>query len=143
RTFWNQGSEDLTGVAMLATTHTVSLLVHTLKDQLISPWGYWQTGAAVIALAILGVFHILWRDRPVLATLVACFGPYFAFDLLFQEAITTRYALPMVVPVAYFAIRGASFLHRNLSFVAAIAIAAASVAVDDATAYGYAQMPAP
>ena len=42
QTFWNQGAEDLTGVAMLATTHTVSLLVHTLQNQLIAPWGYWQ-----------------------------------------------------------------------------------------------------
>ena len=143
RTFWNQGAEDLGGVAMLATTHTVSLLVHTLQDQLIAPWGYWQTGAVVIAFAMLGLVHLLWRDRFALTTLVACFGPYIVFDLLFQEAITTRYALPLIIPIAYLVIWGASLLHRHVAVVATIAIAAASVFVDDATAYGYAQMPAP
>ena len=34
----------------------------------------------------------------MLVWLVAAFGPYFAFDLLFQEMVTTRYALPLVVP---------------------------------------------
>ena len=143
QTFWNQGAEDLTGVAMLATTHTVSLLVHTLRDQLITPWGYWQTGAVVLAFALLGVAHLAWRDRWPLMTLVACFGPYVVFDLLFQEAITTRYALPLVIPIAYLAVRGASLLGRNFALAASVAIVAASVFVDDAAAYGYARMPAP
>ena len=30
--------------------------------------------------------------------LAIAFGPYFVFDLLFQESITTRYALPAIVP---------------------------------------------
>jgi hypothetical protein len=143
RTFWNQGAEDLGGVAMLATTHSVSLLVSTLRNQLIAPWGYWQAGAAVVVLAILGFVLMIWRDRPALTTLVACFGPYLVFDLLFQEAITTRYALPLVIPAAYLVVRGASLVHRSLPIVVTIAIAVASVFVDDATTYGYAQMPAP
>jgi hypothetical protein len=96
-----------------------------------------------MAFAMLGLVHLLWRDRFALTTLVACFGPYIVFDLLFQEAITTRYALPLIVPIAYLVIWGASLLHRHVAVVATIAIAAASVFVDDATAYGYAQMPAP
>ncbi len=52
---------------MLATTHTVSLLVRTLQDALIAPWGYWQTGAAVLVLAMLGLVQMLWRDRSALA----------------------------------------------------------------------------
>jgi hypothetical protein len=143
RTFWNQGAEDLTGVAMLATTHTVSLAVQTFQDQLIAPWGYWQAGTVVVVLAILGFVQMAWRGRPALITLIACFGPYMVFDLLFQEAITTRYALPLVIPIAFLVIRGASFLHRNLAVAATIAIAATSMFVVDATAYGYAQMPAP
>jgi hypothetical protein len=143
RTFWNQGTEDLTGVAMLATTHTVSLAVQTLQQQLIAPWGYWQVGTAVIVLGIVGFVQMAWRDRPALLTLVACFGPYAVFDLLFQEAITTRYALPLVIPIAYLLIRGASVIHRNFAVAAALAIVAASLMVNDATAYGYAQMPAP
>jgi hypothetical protein len=143
RTFWDQGAEDLTGVAMLATTHTVSLLVHTLQDQLIEPWGYWQVGTAVVVVAAAGFLEMAWRDRPSLVTLVACFGPYVVFDLLFQEAITTRYALPVVIPVVYLFVRGASLLHRNVAVLATLAIVVASVLADDSTAYAYAQMPAP
>ena len=143
RTFWNQGAEDLTGVAMLATTHTLSLAVQTLQDQLISPWGYWQTGTLVVILAVMGLVQMSRRDRPALLTLTACFGPYMVFDLLFQEAITTRYALPLVIPIAFLVVRGASLLHRNFAVVTTIVIAAASILADDATAYGYAQMPAP
>jgi transmembrane protein TMEM260 (protein O-mannosyltransferase) len=143
QTFWNQGAEDLTGVAMLATTHTVSLLIHTLQDQLLAPWGYWQTGAVVLGFAMLGVAYLAWRDRWPLMALIACFGPYLVFDLLFQEAITTRYALPLVIPIAYLAVRGASLLGRNFAILATVVIAAASVFIDDAAAYGYARMPAP
>jgi hypothetical protein len=143
RTFWAQGSEDLTGVAMLATTHTVSLLIQTLRDQLIAPWGYWQVGAAVILLAMLGLLQMAWRDRSTLLTLVACFGPYMVFDLLFQEAITTRYALPLVIPAAFLFVRGSALIHRSAGVIAALAVVAVSVTVDDASAYGYAQMPAP
>lgn len=142
-TFWNQGAEDLTGVAMLATTHSASLLVHTLQEQLITPWGYWQAGAGVVGLAIVGAGYLAWRDRRPLITLIACFGPYLVFDLLFQEAITTRYGLPLVIPIAYLAVRGVSLLHRNIAVVATVAIVAASVLVDDSVAYGYAAMPAP
>ena len=143
RTFWDQGAEDLTGVAMLATTHTVSLLVHTLQDQLLEPWGYWQVGIAIVFVAAAGFLEMAWRDRPSLVTLVACFGPYIVFDLLFQEAVTTRYALPVVIPVVYLFVRGASLLHRNVAVLATVAIVLVCALVDDSTAYAYAQMPAP
>src|SRR6185295_4399174 len=91
RTFFNQGAEDLTGVAMLATTHTAGLLVRTLQDTFVAPWGYWQTAAAVLALAVVGVVQMLRRARSALITLAVAFGPYLVFHLLFQEAITTRY----------------------------------------------------
>ncbi len=34
------------------------------------------------------------------------FVPYAIFHLLFQETVTTRYALPLVPAVAYLAVRG-------------------------------------
>jgi hypothetical protein len=143
QTFFNQGAEDLTGVAMLATTHTVSLLIRTLQAKLVAPWGYWQTATAVIALGGVGFVHMLVRARSGLLTLLVAFGPYLIFDLLFQEAITTRYALPLVVPASYLAIRGLSPLPRAGGMAVALGIVAASIFVDDSTLYGYAQMPAP
>ena len=38
-----------------------------------------------------------------LIALAVAFGPYLVFDLLFQETFTSRYALPLVVPMAYLA----------------------------------------
>ena len=35
--------------------------------------------------------------------LAVMFGPYAVFHLLFQETVTVRYALPLVLPVAYLA----------------------------------------
>ena len=29
------------------------------------------------------------------------FGPYAVFHLVFQETVTVRYALPLVLPIAY------------------------------------------
>jgi hypothetical protein len=142
-TFSNQGAEDLTGVAMLATTHTVSLLIRTLHDKFIAPWGYWQTATALIVLAGVGFVQMLFRARSALVTLLVAFGPYLIFDLLFQEAITTRYALPLVVPASYLAIRGLSPLPRVGAMAIALGIVAVSIIVDDSTLYGFAQMPAP
>ena len=55
-----------------------------------------------------------------LVWLVAAFGPYFAFDLLFQEMVTTRYALPLVVPTAFLAVRGLAALPRPFGMSLAV-----------------------
>ena len=57
---------------------------HTLK-------GYRED---LIAAAGVGLVSAARRERTVLVWLCAAFGPYFVFDLLFQEMVTTRYALP-------------------------------------------------
>jgi hypothetical protein len=65
----------------------------------------------------------LWRAKPkALALLAAAFGPYLVFDLLFQETFTGRYALPLVVPMAYLAAAGTRWLPRNAGVVVAAAI---------------------
>ena len=57
--------------------------------------------------AVLGLAILAFRDRQALVTLALAFGPYLVFHMLFQETATTRYALPLVVPVAFAAVRGA------------------------------------
>jgi hypothetical protein len=151
RAFSSQGAEDLSGVAMLATTPTLRQLVKALQYAFVWPWGYWQAGAVVLLLAAAGGLHVLWRSRgggpeqsrTALATLTAAFAPYLVFDLLFQETITTRYALPLVVPVAYLAVRGASLLPRWPAFALVGLIAGASAVMDDATMNGIGRMDAP
>ena len=43
------------------------------------------------------------------------FVPYLVFDLLFQETFTSRYALPLVVPMAYLAVAGPAPACRGIS----------------------------
>jgi hypothetical protein len=143
RAFANQGAEDLSGVAMLATTHNRRLLIVTLQHAFIEPWGYWLTATAVLTLAALGCWQVCRRSQTVFVTLLAAFGPYLVFDLLFQEAITTRYALPLVIPMAYLAGRGLNQLPRTPAALIALCLVAASIVVDDQAAYGYAEMDAP
>ena len=54
----------------------------------------------------IGFSELLVIGLVALIAIIAGFGPYLAFHLFFQETVTTRYALPLVVPVAYLAARG-------------------------------------
>ena len=141
--FMNQGAEDLSGVAMLATTHTLRLTIETLRAAFLAPWSWWPLGTAVLALAVFGLIRMASRAPAPLATLSVAFGPYLAFDLLFQEAITTRYALPLVVPVVYLAACGATWLARVPGVALMLSLTLASLVVDDQALYGYSSMDAP
>jgi hypothetical protein len=44
---------------------------------------------------------LLWRAPRLVLLLGVAFVPYAAFHLLFHEIVTVRYALPLVVPIAY------------------------------------------
>lgn len=143
RVFYSQGAEDLTGVAMLATTPTVRQLMLALQYAFVWPWGEWWLATAALLLAALGLGHLLLRSRRTLVTLAAAFGPYLVFDLLFQETITTRYALPLVVPMAYVAVRGAMLLPRSAAVAVSLGLVAGGAYVSDRAMYGFASMDAP
>ena len=108
RAYWHavfdQGAEDLTGIQMLWTTPTVRQVTLALTNAFVAPWGLATIALVVIALALAGSIRLLRDARPALLTLAVAFGPYFVFDLLFQETVTTRYALPLVPPMAYLAV---------------------------------------
>src|SRR5262249_12023310 len=78
-----------------------------------------------------------------LIVLAVAFVPYFVFHLLFQQLDTTRYALPIVVPVAWLAARSFALAGRFASLVAGPLVAPAlTVAVPRGVAYGRAPHPA-
>lgn len=138
-----QGSADLTGVTMLATTPTLRQLVLSMRYALLAPWGDWRLGAIVMALLLLGLIR-LWRRSPSsLISLVAGFGPYFVFDVLFQETVTTRYALPLVIPSAYLAVRGLSLLPDSAATLGVLALAGYSASINDGVLPKYARPDAP
>lgn len=138
-----QGAEDLTGVTMLATTPTVRQMVRALQYALLAPWGYWQAGTAVVALALAGVVQMWRSNRTSLRTLLAAFGPYLVFDLLFQETITTRYALPLVIPASYLAVRGLALASETPAIVLAVALAGYCATVNDGALARFSQAEAP
>jgi len=119
----NQGAEDLGNISMLWTTHTVRAVTEALYYAFIAPWAAWPVAVVMLVAAAAGIVWAARRNRGALALLVAAFGPYVVFDLLFQETFTSRYALPLVVPIGYLAVLGLRWMPWRSGIVAAIAIA--------------------
>jgi hypothetical protein len=140
---FDQGAEDLTGVQMLWTTPTVRQLASALYYALVAPWAVWQIAAAVLATATAGAALLLWRSRDALVILAVAFAPYLVFDLLFQETFTTRYALPLVVPVAYLATRAMAAAPRSVGITITGGVVALNVMVAGFSLREYASTPAP
>jgi hypothetical protein len=126
RVLSGQGVEDLSGVRMLWTTPTLRELAETLYYAFVAPWGVWPVAVVVLTLAVTGIAALARSGRQALTFALLAFVPYVLFDILFQESYTGRYALPLVVPVAYLASCGL----RRLPIRPAMAIAAAVVMFD-------------
>lgn len=97
----SQAGEDFSGVTMLWTTRTPRVALEAAKYTFLWPWGGLVVGSVVCALAAFGVLRALWRMPRVIVILTVAFVPYAAFHLLFHEIVTVRYALPLLVPIAY------------------------------------------
>jgi len=143
RALFSQGAEDLSGVKMLATTPTIRQLATVLQYTLLEPWGYFVAGLVVVALALAGVAERLRVAPRALVILAIAFGPYALFDVLFQESITTRYALPLMIPMSYLAVRGCALAGESGGIVGAVALAIFCAWTDDIAASQYARMEAP
>ena len=102
--FSAQAGEDWSGVDLLANGFTVRELAFALHNSLVLHWAGF--GAIVAVFAAIGAAVLAWRGRRALMVIVVAFAPYAVFHLLFQETVTTRYALPLVPPLAYAAVRG-------------------------------------
>lgn len=109
----SQAGEDFEGVVMLWTMRTPRVALEAVLNSFVRPWGPAPVGGVVLVVAIGGLLRALgartWRSLAILALL---FGPYMIFHLLFHETATMRYAMPLVIPIAYFFIRGATFENR-------------------------------
>lgn len=140
----SQGTEDITGVTLLANTPTLSQLRLTLEQALVAPWGDPWFAAVVLGLAGLGVARLLRGSNwSLLVTLAVAFVPYALFDLLFQEAITTRYALPLVVPIVYLAGRGLTWLPSAPGGLVGVMVLVVGVMQCDGLLPGYSRFEAP
>jgi hypothetical protein len=124
----SQAGEDIEGVDMLLTsTQPVRRLAFNLHETFVLPWAAWPLAAVVLALAVLGALAMLRSSRRSLVLLAGLAAPYALFHLIYQENVTTRYALPLVPAVAFLCARGASVVLRRATSVGAVAIAAAGL----------------
>ena len=98
-----QANADFTGVEMLWTRHNARAIANALVNTFVWPWSWWL-GITICVLAAIGVARLLGRAPRAVVTLALAFGPYAIFHLLFQETVTTRYALPLVPAIAYAAL---------------------------------------
>lgn len=121
---------------VLWSTPARRVAFHALVNSFVWPWGTLALGVVVAGAAALGALLTAIKAPKELVTLGVVFGPYALFHLLLQETLTMRYALPLVVPIAYLFVRGASAL--RLSPFAEIAVIAAGLVatVPQTTAFG-------
>lgn len=138
RALGSQAGEDFSGVVMLWTTRTKAAALDAAVYSFLWPWGHPMAGAIVIGIAVVGGFRILLRMPRALGLLLVGYVPYTVFHLLFQETVTVRYALPLVVPVAFLALSGLDWGRRGTAAVlATTALVAWSVALSFPATFAY------
>ena len=119
----SQAGEDFSGVVMLWTTRQAKVAALAILNSFVWPWEQYRFGVAMVVLAAVGAARLFWRDRPALVLGAIAFVPYATFHLLFHETATMRYAMPLIVPIAFLAataVEGAG--RRPLAVVSALAV---------------------
>lgn len=150
----SQAGEDYEGVDMLFTSpRPLWRLAMNLLQTFVLPWGPLPLAIAVLSLAAIGAIVLLRRDRRGFILLAGAVGPYLAFHLVWQENVTTRYALPLVPAVAILAATALRALARAVpasgargawaSRAAAAALVAVLLGVSLPALQAYTAEPAP
>jgi hypothetical protein len=124
----SQAGEDFEGVPMLVLQPGVGRLLAVLADTFVWPWGWWPMAALVLMLAVAAVMACR-RSGPLVRWLTLGFVPYLLFHVLFQETETTRYALPLVPPVATLVVIALRAWTPRIAVALACVIAVASLGV--------------
>ena len=125
----SQAGEDFSGVVMLWTTRSARVALDALIYSFGWPWGHPIAGGIVLVLALIGAVRLLMTMPRTLAVLLVAFVPYAAFHLLFHETVTVRYALPLVVPIAYLAVCALDWAGRGATRAGAVGLVVWSIVV--------------
>lgn len=138
----SQATQDFSGVVMLWTHHSRHVIGFALVHTFVWPWD-WALGIGVCVLAAVGAARLLVRAPRIAIVLAIAFAPYAIFDLLFQETVTIRYALPLLVPVGYAALSALDAASSRVLTVGATAIATLSLVLAVPASVVYAREGAP
>lgn len=109
----SQAGEDFAGVNMLVRNPSARALAAAVMNTVALPWSSTPLAIVAGAFSLVGLGVMLARARIGLLLLLVLTGPYAVFHLLFQEAVTTRYALPLVPALSYLGVRGISLFGRR------------------------------
>ncbi len=140
--FAGQTAEQFTGLDIFLSNPTARRMALGMVAALVEPWALPPLGWLVILIGFAGFVYLAWR-APKAATLVmVAFVPYAIFHLVVQESYT-RYALPLVVPVAYLAVKGLSAGGTMIATLGSAAIVVVSLATTLPAARAYSENPAP
>ena len=144
RALGGQAGEDFTGVVMLWTHPTPRVALTAFLNTFTLPWDSPLLAGVVLSVAGGGFVLCALRARAACVAMLVTFVPYLAFHLLFQETLTTRYALPIVPLVAMCAAVCLASATRSATAVATLVLVAAclSLAVPTALAYRRTASPA-
>jgi hypothetical protein len=143
RALFSQGAEDLSGIRMLWTTPTARQFVEALYYAFVAPWAVWPIAALVIGCAVIGGIRLARSDGRELVLIAAAYGPYLVFDILFQETFTSRYALPVIVPVAFLCATGLRALPARPALALIVAAAMLNAHLGGRSVAAYARHAAP
>lgn len=137
RALGSQAGEDFSGVVMLWTNPSPRVAFAAALDTFVRPWDSPVLAGIVLALAAAGTLLLATSARRTLLLMLLTFAPYAVFHLLFQEFVTTRYALPLVPLVAYLAAAAlaAAPIRAALAVAGAVAIVGLSLAIPATVAY--------
>jgi len=139
----SQAGDDFTGVVMLWTNPSPRVAVAAVLDTFVRPWESPVLAGIVLALACGGALVLALRAPRTLAIVALTFGPYAVFHLLFQEPLTTRYALPLIPVVAYLAAVTVTEAGGHYRLLGGAALAAASLVLAVPAATAFAREPSP
>jgi hypothetical protein len=117
--------------------------VFALLDSFVRPWDSPVLGGIVVSLAAAGALMLALQAPRSLVLVVLAFGPYAIFHLLFQETLTTRYALPLVPLSAYLAAVTLTSAGTRFAWIGATALAAASLLLAAPAAAAFGREPSP
>jgi hypothetical protein len=122
---------------MLWTTRTKAAALDAAMYSFLWPWGHPVAGAIVLLIALVGILRTLGVMPRALGLLIVGYAPYAVFHLLFQETITVRYALPLVVPIAFLAVCALDWGRGVSAILGTTALVAWSVALSFPATFAY------
>jgi hypothetical protein len=140
--FAGQTAEQFTGLDIFLSNPTPRRMALGILASLVGPWAFPPLGWVVVLVAIAGFAYLAWRSPLGAMLVLVAFIPYAAFHLIVQETYS-RYALPLIPPVAYLAVRGLSIAGPTPAAVGCAVLVMASLAVTLPAARVYAENPSP